>query len=60
MPPSKYLLLHSKARLSSDERQALIRGLEATFSREDGGNDGEGSSHDRGAKDDKPGQEEDN
>lgn len=31
MPPSYYVLLHPAARLSSAEREALIRGLVATF-----------------------------
>ncbi len=31
MPPWQYKLLHSSARLSSAERQALVRGLEATL-----------------------------
>jgi hypothetical protein len=31
MPPWYYAILHPEARLSSSERQALIRGLEATF-----------------------------
>lgn len=31
MPPWQYKLLHPKARLSSAERQALVRGLEATL-----------------------------
>ena len=39
MPPSYYGWLHPKARLSSDERQALIQGLEAMFG---GGGGGEG------------------
>ena len=33
MPPWYYVLLHPQAKLSSVERQALIRGLEATFGR---------------------------
>jgi len=42
MPPSYYGWLHSKARLSSAERQALVRGLEATFCRQQAeGEDGE-------------------
>jgi mono/diheme cytochrome c family protein len=41
MPPSYYGWLHSKARLSSAERQALLRGLEATFGG-DGTRNGEG------------------
>jgi len=31
MPPEYYVWLHPEARLSSSERDALIRGLEATF-----------------------------
>jgi len=38
MPPPYYTVLHPSARLSADERAALIRGLEATF----GGKGGEG------------------
>jgi len=37
MPPRSYLLLHPSAKLSPDERQALIQGLEATFGAEGGG-----------------------
>ena len=39
MPPDYYGWLHPKARLSSEERQALIRGLRAMFG---GGEGGEG------------------
>jgi len=44
MPPEYYGWLHSKARLSSDERQALIRGLQAMFGggEEEDGNEEEG------------------
>jgi hypothetical protein len=31
MPPRDYLLLHPEARLSAADRQALVRGLDATF-----------------------------
>ena len=31
MPPSQYLLMHSQARLSPSEKEALIRGLNASF-----------------------------
>jgi hypothetical protein len=44
MPPDYYGWLHSKARLSSAERQALIQGLQATFGGEQGGGD-EGEEH---------------
>ena len=37
MPPAWYGWLHPKARLSSDERQALIRGFEAMFGPGEGG-----------------------
>jgi len=37
MPPSYYTWLHPKARLSSDERQALIQGLQAMFGSGGGG-----------------------
>jgi heme-binding protein len=33
MPPWFYVLLHSSAKLSSAEKDALIRGLDATFAR---------------------------
>jgi hypothetical protein len=44
MPPSYYRFLHSSARLSSEEKQALIQGLRATIgaSAEASGNEGEG------------------
>jgi hypothetical protein len=35
MPLRAYLLAHPEARLSDAERAELIRGLEATFGRED-------------------------
>ncbi|MFQ5962335.1 MAG: heme-binding domain-containing protein [Candidatus Methylomirabilales bacterium] len=41
MPPWYYAMLHPEAQLSSSERQALIRGLEATFGREEKGEHGE-------------------
>lgn len=41
MPLESYLLLHPEARLTPEERQALIRGLEATF-----GTEGEGEEED--------------
>jgi hypothetical protein len=44
MPPDYYGWLHSKARLSSAERQALIQGLQATFGGEQGEGD-EGEEH---------------
>ena len=31
MPPAKYLMLHPTARLSAEEKQALINGLNATL-----------------------------
>jgi len=31
MPPADYLLAHPEARLTATERQALVRGLDATF-----------------------------
>jgi hypothetical protein len=37
MPPWTYTLLHSEARLSAEERSALIRGLEATIGAEASG-----------------------
>lgn len=36
MPPWYYVILHPPAKLSSVERQALIRGLESTFGRREG------------------------
>jgi len=43
MPPDYYGWLHPKARLSSSERQALIRGLQAMFGAGEGeGGEGEG------------------
>jgi hypothetical protein len=44
MPPSYYKFLHPSARLSSEEKQALIQGLLATLggSAEASGNEGEG------------------
>jgi mono/diheme cytochrome c family protein len=44
MPPDYYGWLHSKARLSSAERQALVQGLQATFGQEQGGGE-EGEEH---------------
>jgi hypothetical protein len=41
MPPDYYGWLHPKARLSSEEKQALIRGLQAMFG-EGEGEEGEG------------------
>ncbi|NOZ72049.1 MAG: heme-binding domain-containing protein [Chloroflexi bacterium] len=35
MPPKDYLLLHPEARLSAAEKEALIRGLQATFGSSD-------------------------
>ncbi len=42
MPPPYYTVLHPSARLSADERAALIRGLAATF----GGEGDHGREHD--------------
>jgi len=44
MPPWQYRLLHSSARLSSSERQALVQGLAATFGGEQAEGD-EGEEH---------------
>lgn len=41
MPPAIYLPLHPQARLSPEEKQAFIQGLQATFGGE-GGEGGEG------------------
>jgi hypothetical protein len=35
MPPWQYTLAHPEARLSDAEKEELIRGLEATFGREE-------------------------
>ncbi len=35
MPPKMYMLMHSDARLSAAEKDALIAGLEATFGKRD-------------------------
>lgn len=37
MPLESYLWLHGEAKLSEEERQALMRGLEATFGKEGAG-----------------------
>lgn len=44
MPLWFYLPLHAEARLTEQEKDQLIRGLEATFGREEGGTD-EGDEH---------------
>lgn len=38
MPPLRYTINHPEARLDDAEREALIRGLNATFGEEDDGN----------------------
>lgn len=43
MPPWPYVLLHPKARLSDTEREALIRGFEATFGGTDTIKNGKGN-----------------
>jgi mono/diheme cytochrome c family protein len=43
MPMWSYLLLHGEAELPDEEKQALMRGLEATFGKED-----EGAEHGEG------------
>ena len=45
MPPWYYVILHPQAKLSSVERQALIRGLGATF-----GSGGQGDEHEEREK----------
>jgi len=35
MPPAQFLLIHPEARLTSSEKQELIKGLIATFGREE-------------------------
>jgi hypothetical protein len=57
MPPQDYLLAHPEARLSADEKRALVAGLEATFAAyaEGGGKGGrsgrEGKKHEKGEGD---------
>ncbi len=41
MPPWNYVILHPRAKFSSAERQALIRGLETTFGKKEREKEGE-------------------
>ena len=41
MPPAQYTLMHPEAKLSGSDREALIRGLQATL----GGGSGESGEH---------------
>jgi hypothetical protein len=49
MPPSDYLLLHPEARLTPAEKQALVRGLDATFAAFAEGGEGGGKGERKGA-----------
>ncbi len=51
MPPSDYLLAHPEARLTPEEKQALMRGLDATFAAfGEGGEKGEGGAGGEGGE----------
>ena len=45
MPLWSYLLLHGEAELPEEDKQALMRGLEATFGKEDEHGEGETEKH---------------
>lgn len=50
MPPFDYVLAHPEARLTPSEKQDLIRGLAATFGREEGEGRGKGSGRRGGSR----------